>query len=191
MTAIAPILQTVRPFVGPREGLLYASVVAGSIPVWPFAWHLSLHVFGAILLIGNALVMAVWLTLAGFVGNDEAKRRSARIVNRGDAWFTVPGVVLLLANGLAMVSARYGGFPAAFGVDWIVAGFGLLTATGIVWATRLLPTQLALHRLAIADGPLDRVAFGALLNRWYVWGVVATVMPVLAAFFMTTKPNLW
>ena len=191
MTALAPILRPVRPFVGPREGLLYAAVVVGSIPVWPFAWHLGLHILGAILLIGNALVMAVWLTLAGFVGDDDAKRRAAWVVNRADAWFTVPGVLLLLGNGLAMVSARYGGFPAVLAVDWIVAGLGLLTATGLIWATRLLPTQLALHRLATADGPLDRSTFGRLLNRWYVWGVIATVMPVLAAFFMTTKPNLW
>lgn len=191
MTALAPILRPVRPFVGPREGFLYAAVVVGSIPIWPFAWHLGLHILGAILLIGNALVMAVWLTLAGFVGDDDAKRRAATIVNRGDAWFTVPGVLLLLGNGLAMVSARYGGFPAALAVDWIVAGLGLLTATGVIWAIRLLPTQLALHRLASTDGPLDRPAFGSLLNRWYVWGVAATVMPVLAAFFMTTKPNIW
>jgi uncharacterized membrane protein len=181
----------VKPFVGPRVIAFYAAILIASLPVWPFGWHLSLHVLGAALLIGNALVMAVWLSLAGFRGDDDAKRRAARVVNRADAWFTVPGVLLLLLNGWAMAGARYGGFPAFLGADFIAVGLGLLTATGAVWALRLLPTQLALVRLATVGGPLDRSGFAALLTRWYVWGIVATVMPISAAVVMATKPNLW
>ena len=191
MTSIALPLQAVRPFVGARELGFYAAVALASLPIFPFGWHLALHVTGATMLIGNALVMAVWLTLAGFVGDERAKRRAATVVNRADAWFTFPGVLLLLANGFALASARYGSFPTFLSFDWIAAGLALLSGTGVVWALRLLPTQLALYRLASTPGPLDEGRFGSLLNRWYVWGTIATVMPVLAAFFMTTKPNLW
>jgi uncharacterized membrane protein len=191
MTTIPQLFVEVKPFVGPRLIAFYAAILITSLPVWPFGWHLGLHVLGAALLIGNALVMAVWLTMAGFRGSDEAKRRAARIVNRADAWFTVPGVLLLLLNGWAMAGSRYGGFPAFLGTDFIAVGLAGLTATGAVWALRLLPTQLALWRLATATGPLDRPGFAALLTRWYVWGVVATVLPISAAVVMAAKPNLW
>jgi uncharacterized membrane protein len=190
MTLLTPTLRTVPDLVGWRTAAAYAAVLVGSLPFWPFAWHLTLHVLGAGLLIGNAIVMAVWLTIAGFSRSEPAKRRAARAVNLGDVWFTVPGAVLLLTNGLAMVAERYGGLPAVTSTLWIGAGLVLLIVTGIVWAFRLVPAQLALYRLALVDGPLDVPAFRAILNRWYVWGTVATVMPILALVAMTTKPTL-
>ena len=189
MTALTLGLRTSREFLGWRVLALYAGVLAGSLPMWPFGWHLGLHVLGATMLIGNALVMAGWLTLAGFLGSDAAKRRAARVVNLGDAWFTVPGVALVLMNGLAMVTARYGGLEAFTTTRWITAGLVLLGLTGAIWAGRLLPAQLALLRLANAAEPLDRVAFRGVLNRWYAWGTVATVLPIVAALVMTTKPS--
>lgn len=187
---LAHNLRTGRKFVGLPVAIFYAAIVAGSLPIWPFRWHLSLHVAGAILLIGNALIMAVWMSLAGFAGSDAAKRRAARVVNHGDVWFTVPGVLLLLFNGLAMVAARYGGPAALFTTAWIAAGLVLLSLTGIIWALRLVPAQLGLYRLTEAEGLLDVIAFRRLLVRWSLWGSVATALPLLAAFVMTTKPTL-
>ena len=190
MAGLTLNLRTSREFVGWPLAILYPAIVVASLPIWPFSWHLALHVLGATLLIGNALVMAAWLTVAGFSRSDPAKRRAARVVNLGDAWFTVPGVMLLLLNGLAMVAARYGGLAAFGTTGWISAGLVLLSLTGIIWAFRLVPAQLALHRLAMADGPLDEKAFGRVLNHWYLWGVIATALPLLAVFVMTTKPTI-
>jgi len=190
VAGLALNLRSARDFVGWPVAIFYLAILAGSLPVWPFGWHLTLHVAGAVLLIGNAIAMAVWLSVAGFVGSEASKRRAARVVNRGDVWFTVPGVVLLMLNGMAMVAVRYGG-PAAFtSTTWIAAGLVLLSLTGIIWALRLVPAQLGLYRLAAADGQLDVVAFRSLLVRWSVWGSVATALPILAAFVMITKPTL-
>ncbi len=188
MTALAATIRSSRSLLGWNVLLFYLFVLGASMPVWPFAWHLALHVAGAAMLIGNAVVMAVWLSLAGFAGSDPAKRRAARIVNRADLWFTVPGAVLILANGLAMVAARYGGPIAIPSIPWIAAGLVLLTLTGVVWAFRLVPTQLALDRVASASGAIDAAAFRGLLLRWSLWGTLATVLPVAAAYLMTTKP---
>jgi len=190
MTAFAANIRTSREFLGLPVALFYLVVLGASLPYWPFEWHLSLHVTGAAMLIGNALVMAVWLSVAGFAGGDRAKRRAARVVNRGDVWFTVPGVVLILSNGLAMVAARYGGLGAITTTTWIGAGLVLLTLTGLVWAFRLVPTQLALYRLTAVPGPLDVAGFRRHLITWSVWGVIATALPLLAVFVMTTKPSL-
>lgn len=176
MTAIALNLRTGRTFVGWHAAAFYVALLSASAPFWPFAWHLALHVAGAAMLIGNALVMAVWLSLAGFAGSDQAKRRAARAVNLGDVWFTVPGVLLILLNGLAMIGERYGGVAAFTTVPWIGGGIVLLTVTGVVWATRLVPAQLALRRIAGVDGPIEAARFRRTLVRWSVWGMVATIM---------------
>jgi uncharacterized membrane protein len=189
MSAITLNLRTGRSFVGRRVGAFYVAVLVASAPFWPFGWHLALHVVGAAMLIGNALLMAAWLSVAGFAGNDAAKRRASRAVNLGDVWFTVPGVTLILLNGLAMVGERYGGFAALTAVPWIGGGLAMLTLTGVVWATRLVPAQLSLHRLAYVDGPIEAGRFRRTLIGWSVWGVIATVMPLIAVFLMTTKPT--
>ena len=189
MAGLTLNFRTSREFVGWPLAIVYLAIVVASLPIWPFGWHLALHVLGATLLIGNALVMAAWLTIAGFSRSDRAKRRAARVVNLGDVWFTVPGVILLLLNGLAMVAARYGGLAALSTTGWITAGLVLLSLTGIIWAFRLVPAQLTLYRLATVHGPLDAGAFRRVLNHWSLWGVIATALPLLAVFVMTTKPS--
>ena len=59
-------LRASREFVGWPLAIVYPAIVIASLPTWPFGWHLALHILGATLLIGNALVMAAWLTVAGF-----------------------------------------------------------------------------------------------------------------------------
>ncbi len=188
MTALSTNLRTGRTFIGRPVAVLYPAILLASLPAWPFGWHLGMHVLGAAMLVGNALVMAVWLSVAGFAGGDRAKRRAAMVVNVGDVWLTVPGVLLILLNGLAMVAERYGGTAAFAVTPWISGGLALLLATGLIWALKLVPAQLHMHRLAAAEGPLDVRAFRGVLNRWYVWGVVATIMPLMAVALMTLKP---
>jgi hypothetical protein len=89
-----------------------------------------------------------------------------------------------------MVFERYGGVSAFTTTPFIAAGLVLLTLTGMVWAARLVPTQQTLLRISEAAGPLDQVAFRSALTRWSAWGVVATVLPIVAVIVMTTKPTL-
>jgi uncharacterized membrane protein len=182
-------IRTDRRVLGRPVLAFYLVILTVSLPFWPFAWHLALHVLGAAMLIGNAIVMAIWLTIAGFSSSQTAKRQAARAVNVGDAWFTIPGVFLLLINGLAMVVERYGGVSAFTTTPFIGIGLLLLTLTGIVWALRLMPAQLTLERLARAPGDLDVNSFRSVLIGWSVWGTVATILPILAVIVMTTKPT--
>lgn len=177
-----------RRGIGPYAAVMYAAVIVASLPTWAFEVHLLMHVVGATMLIGNAIVMAVWLLRAAATESDNAKRRAARAVNAGDVWFTVPGVMLLLANGVAMAAERYGGLTGFWSTDWIVAGLLLLGTTGAVWALQLVPAQLRLRRLTQAPGRLDQRAFRATVQRWYGWGTVATLLPIAAAVLMTAKP---
>jgi uncharacterized membrane protein len=191
MTASTLDLRQIRPLIDRKVAILYLGLALGIAPIWPFEWHLALHVLGAILLIGNALAMAVWLVIAGSSGTDAWTRRAARAVNVGDVSFTVPGVALILANGLAMVVERYGGVTAFTSTPFVGVGLVLLTATGLVWALRLVPTQLAMLLLARATGPLDAAAFQRRLDTWYAWGTLATILPIAGVVVMSVKPALW
>jgi uncharacterized membrane protein len=191
MSTITLQLGLVRPLVDRRLVIAYVALIATAVVPLPFEAHLALHVLGAILLIGNALLMAAWLVVAGRSGDPERQRRAAIAVNVGDLWGTIPGVVLLLTHGLAMVGLRYGGEAAIASVPFIGAGLVLLNLTGLVWALRLVPIQLGMLRLARADGPFDRTAFGRHLVGWSIWGIAATVMPIAAAVLMIAKPALW
>ena len=181
--------HAIRSMIDHRVVIFYLVLIAASLPSWPFGWHLALHITGAVMLIGNAVVMAIWLSIAGFAAGDGSKRRAARAVNLGDVWFTIPGAALLLANGLAMVFERYGGASAFTTTPFIALGLALLVTTGLVWAVRLVPSQLELLRIAERPGALDRAAFRAVLIRWSVWGSLATALPILAVIVMTTKPT--
>ena len=190
MTAQSTTLRSIPRFIDRRTAIGYLGLAAGLLPVWPFAWHLALHVLGATMLIANAVAMGAWLTVAGRAGGLAAKRSATRAVILGDVWFTVPGAALLLANGLAMAVQRYGGLTGVASTPFIAAGVLLLAGTGIVWAFRLVPAQVELHRLAHATGPFDDRAFRSVLASWSVWGIIATVLPILAVVIMTTKPTL-
>ena len=190
---ISTLARATTPWFAVRTAVaaLYIAVIVAGWPPWPFEVHLLMHIVGAAMLIGNALFMAAWLVLADRVGSDDQRRRAAWAVNVGDVWFTVPGVVLLLAHGMAMVTERYGGLTGFLSTSWIAAGSVLLTLTGVVWALRLVPLQLELQRLAQLPGPLDLAAFRTVLRPWYVWGTIATVLPLAASELMRTKPVLW
>src|SRR5918994_5015470 len=159
MQTLTRDLHTIGSMIDRRVGLFYLGLIAASLPIWPFGWHLALHIAGAIMLIGNAIVTAVWMSIAGFAGDDASKRGAARAVAVGDVLFTVPGVALLLGNGMAMVFERYGGISAFTTTPFLAAGLVLLALTGAVWGARLVPTQLELLRIAEAAGNLDRVSF--------------------------------
>lgn len=180
---------TTIPIFDRRALAAYVAIAVASAVPAPFDWHLSLHVLGAVLLIGNALVMAVWLTAASLTHRESAQRSAARAVMAGDVWCTIPGVLLLAMNGVAMVFDRYGGLSGVATTPFIGIGMVLLVATGVAWGFGVLPAQAALLRIANAVGALDQGAFGGAMRRWSVWGIVATLLPILAVVIMRVKPG--
>ncbi len=61
-----------------------------SIQVYPFEWHLFLHVSGAVIFIGDIIVTGVWMMLADRNGDPNVMRFSVKSVAVADAIFTGP-----------------------------------------------------------------------------------------------------
>src|SRR4051812_10045063 len=79
-----------------------------------------LNIVGAVLLMSNIIVTAVWLVLAEQTRNTATLHFAAKAVNWADVFFTAPGILLLLANGQILAQAAWGGLRAS----WVVLAFG-------------------------------------------------------------------
>ena len=45
-------------------GLLAVAAVAVSLPLYPYRWHLFLHIAGAVIFLGNIIVTGAWMLMA-------------------------------------------------------------------------------------------------------------------------------
>ncbi|MHB8179163.1 MAG: DUF2269 family protein [Vulcanimicrobiaceae bacterium] len=171
--------------------LLLALLSIARYPVLlPYAWHKMLHIFGVVIFMGNIIVTGAWMYLAERNGQAATLHFAARVVNWADVFFTAPGILLILVNGLIMAT-RWGGL----GTSWIAVGLGLFTLSGVVWALILIRYQDRLIRLSLrptASGEQGLPeAFFHVLHRWYFWGIVATILPVASLVVMVLKPKFW
>ena len=172
-------------------GFLVVVVLAVSLPLYPYRWHTFLHIAGAVVFLGNIIVTAAWMLMAERTRSVNVVHFSAKAVMRADLLFTLPGVLLILMNGLAMVLDRWGGLAAFHELSWISAALALFTASGVIWVGLLIPVQ---HRMAVFSDPSDYPdslpsEFFSALRRWYVWGAVAIALPVCSLYLMVTKPT--
>ncbi len=171
-------------------GFLAGLVLVLSLPLFPYKWHTLLHIAGAVVFLGNITVTAAWMLMAERSRNLPVIHFSAKAVIRADLLFTLPGVILILLNGFAMVLASWGGMDAFHEVSWITLALALFTASGVVWVGVLIPVQ---HRMAVFSDPSDYkdslpAEFFSALRRWYFWGALAIILPLCSLYLMVVKP---
>lgn len=171
-------------------GFLTGAVVALSLPLFPYQWHVFMHIAGAVVFLGNIIVTGVWMLLAERTRSIPVIHFSAKAVIRADFLFTLPGVLLLVINGVVMVVARWGGWDAFHQISWVTIALGLFIASGVIWVGALLPAQ---HRMAVFSDPSaypDSLPprFASAIRQWYFWGVLAILLPVVSLYLMVHKP---
>lgn len=182
-------------YIHRNEWLAYAvlviAAIAVSLPLYPYRWHTFLHIAGAVVFLGNIIVTAAWMVMAERTRNLPVIHFSAKAVIRADLLFTLPGVLLIIMNGLAMVFAAWGGREAIYQLTWISVALGLFTASGVIWVGILIPVQ---HRMAVLSDPTHYSdspppQFFTAVHRWYFWGGLATALPICSLYLMVTKPS--
>ena len=84
-----------------RKGVFISIAVAIvlSLPFFGYTWNLFMHIFGAVLFMGNIFATAVWGSLAKRSGSPEVMRHATRGIVLTDVIFTTPGAILLFVNG--------------------------------------------------------------------------------------------
>ena len=171
-------------------GFLVVAALAISLPLFPYTWHTFLHIAGAVVFLGNIIVTAAWMLMAERTRSVHVIHFSAKAVIRADLLFTLPGVLLVLMNGFAMVFDRWGGRDAIYPLSWISAALWLFTASGVVWVGFLIPAQ---HRMVVFSDPSDYPdsppsEFFSALRKWYFWGALAIALPICSLYLMVNKP---
>jgi len=140
----------------------------------------TLHVAGAILLLGNVTVTGVWATYlyrhwrAGTI----PFRPVARAILWTDLVFTVSGGALLTFTGIQLGLASEFSFLET---GWLLRGILSLALSTLIWLTLLLPDQFRLER---ATNP---VVTRRLFLRWSVLGWLSTGILYYGLWNMVTR----
>jgi uncharacterized membrane protein len=144
------------------------------------------HMTGIILLLGNIVVTGVWKAMAGRTGNPAVIGFAQRLVTLTDWVFTFGGAILVLIGGYGMAAAA--GYDLR--MNWLLWAHGLFIASGAIWVAILIPIQIRQARLAHAfeNGGEIPPVYWRLNRHWYIWGVLATVIPAANLYVMVAKP---
>jgi uncharacterized membrane protein len=73
--------------------------------------------------------------------------------------------------------------------SWIKIGLALFLASGVIWAAILIPIQIAQARIArtFERGGEIPERYWRLNRQWYIWGSLATILPLLNIYVMIGK----
>lgn len=152
-------------------------------------FYKTLHVLGGVLFLGNIIITGIWMFLAQRSKNIPVVQFAIKAVNWMDVFFTAPGAALILLSGL-LQAPHHGG---VYTQSWILAGLILFSLSGVIWLLFLIPDQ---HRLIILSNQLTEKGklpqkFFKTLHKWYFWGIIATILPIISLIIMILKPKLW
>jgi uncharacterized membrane protein len=147
----------------------------------------ALHVISVVLFLGNITTGVFWKWHADRTGDLRARAQALDGIIKSDSWFTVPGVLLIIATGVAL--ALIAKFPLlrTFWIGWSLVLFGI---SGLAFAFKVGPLQkkLLANTQAGLKGSWNEAEYHALSKSWGVWGWVATGAPLIAVFLMVLKP---
>jgi uncharacterized membrane protein len=147
------------------------------------------HIVAVILFLGNIATGLFWKVHGDRSKDPRIIAHMLEGIIRSDRWFTIPGVVVIVAAGIA--AAIVGGLPL-LRTRWILWSLVLFTISGIVFMWQVVPLQRRLHELmrrAIDGGAPDWALYHTLSRRWELWGAVALLTPVAALVLMVLKPT--
>ncbi len=146
----------------------------------------GLHVLGVVLFLGNLTVTAVWKVLADRTRQVDVIAYAQRLVAVTDIAFAAPGAILIAVSG-GVLAGDVGGVT---GPGWLTTGLILFALSGVIWLTILVPTQIRQTRLArrLKQEATVPDQYWRLALPWYVFGSIATVLPLANVFIMTVKP---
>jgi uncharacterized membrane protein len=148
----------------------------------------SLHVVSVALFLGNIITGVFWKVHADRSGELRVREQAILGLVRSDRFFTVPGVLLIIATGVAMALLASLPLLRTFWIGWSLALFGV---SGLAFAFKVGPLQKKLldnSRAGLA-GTWNEAEYRALSKSWGIWGTVATVAPLIAVFLMVMKPT--
>ena len=152
-----------------------------------YEWHKLLHITGAVIFLGNIIVTGLWMYFASRTQDQKITNFAAKITNRMDVFFTGPGVILLLSNGLWLAKS-WGVPPVGFlNVGWILIALVLFVLSGLIWFYLIYLQEKFIRS---TEGNTYPNEFRPLMKQWLIWGTVAILLPLISMALMVLKPAI-
>ena len=147
----------------------------------------SLHILGIILFIGNIIITGWWKFMADRTKNPVIIAFAQHQVTLTDYIFTLGGVLLVLGTGMG--NAIFYNMDY-FSIKWLAWGYWLFIISGIIWLVILIPVQIKQAKMAKIFAITLKIPenYWRLGNIWYIFGVLATIIPMLNIYWMVFKP---
>ena len=164
----------------------------------------TLHILGSILFLGNIIITAWWKLMADRRSDAVVVAFAQRQITLTDYVFTAGGAALLAIGGLGLAYWYGIGF---WHTPWLSWGLSLFIASGVIWVAILVPVQTKQARLARSlanGGPIpvtyreelmsreagrrERSEYWRLGRIWNGFGLLATLLPLIAVYLMVFKP---
>lgn len=149
-----------------------------------------IHIAAVVLFLGNIITGLFWHALAVRTRDPRLLAFAMDGIIRSDRLFTMPGVIAIIAAGVAL--AVVGRLPL-LGTGWILWSIVLFGVSGALFGMQVVPLQRKLRALAEAgarSGEFDFAAYMALARRWELWGGLALATPLAALALMVLKPTI-
>ena len=149
-----------------------------------------LHLFGVICFIGNIIITGWWKTMADRTGDYRIIAFAQRQVTLTDWIFTFGGVVIVIVAAFGMIYQMNENILQEIHAQrWLWWGYYLFIASGVIWALILIPAQIIQARMARVFGETGIIPprywfYGRI---WLVFGVLATLIPLVNLYWMVTK----
>jgi uncharacterized membrane protein len=148
-----------------------------------------IHVFAAIVFVGNITVGVLWKAMADRTRDPTIAAYTMSGIIRADRVFTIPAIVVLVIAGVGTAQV---GHLSILGTGWILWAIVLLIIAGLAFGSvsRAQREIFAVAEAGANSGNMDWARYEAVSTRWNVWGMVALITPLLAVACMVLKPAL-
>lgn len=154
-----------------------------------YLWLKLFHVAAVLMFLGNITTGLFWHAHAARTRDPRLLAHTMDGIIWSDRLFTIPGVVAIIASGVA--TAIVGGYPI-LGTTWILWSLILFGVSGLVFVLKVAPLQVQLKAFAheaASSGRFEWPAYQRLALTWERWGAVALLTPLAAFMMMILKPT--
>ena len=148
-----------------------------------------IHLLAVVLFMGNIITGVFWHFHAARTRDPKLLAHTVDGIIRSDRWFTIPGVVGLVAAGVGL--AILAQLPL-LRTGWILWSVIAISLSGVIFAARVAPLQRAMYAMASTSTKenFDYARYRELSIRWGLWGTLAVLTPLAALALMIVKPSL-
>lgn len=150
----------------------------------PYLIMKTIHLASVVVFLGNILLGMFWKAHGDRSKDARTIAHTLEGIIRADRMFTMPAVTLLLIAGFG--AQGMGGYPIT--LPWILWSLILVVVSTLAFMGFVVPAQKKMLALAKSSS-MDWARYEALSRQWNLWGIIATIAPIIAFVLMILKPR--